>query len=94
MAVAPVEFDCVFDGIDILSKNAGETHDCRKFGVDGVIYPFIPRLWMPTAQDSTEAHGQASHLAECLGTLLQGIDLSRLAVDPRLFRGVDLLLRR
>jgi hypothetical protein len=52
-------------GIDIPAQNTGETHDRGKFGVDGIVDPFIQRIWISAAQESVEAHGQGSHLSEC-----------------------------
>ncbi|MET3646017.1 hypothetical protein ABIC60_000629 [Phyllobacterium ifriqiyense] len=41
MTVAPREFDRIFDGINIPAQNAGETLDRRKFGLNGIVGPFI-----------------------------------------------------
>ncbi|OCJ02305.1 hypothetical protein A6U86_32325 [Rhizobium sp. AC27/96] len=44
LTVAPGEFDCISYGINITAQNAGETHDCRELGVDGIVDPFIQCL--------------------------------------------------
>jgi len=64
LTVAPRERDCVFHGIDIPPQDTGESHDCRKFGLDGIVDPLIQRIRVPAAQNSAKAHCQATHHAE------------------------------
>ena len=37
LPVAPGEFDCILDGINIPPQNAGETHDRGEFGIDSTV---------------------------------------------------------
>jgi len=44
VTIAPGKLDCIFNGINIPVQNYGKTHDCREFGVNGTVDPFIQRL--------------------------------------------------
>jgi hypothetical protein len=70
----------IFDGINIPAQNAGEMHDRREFGVNGIVDPFIQCFRIPATQDTVEAHGQVTHYGEHCRALLQNIDLSGLCI--------------
>ena len=86
LSVAPGQLNGVVDGIDVSAQDTGEPHDRNEFGVDRIVDPRIQWCRSLAAKDAVEAHRQASHLGESIGSLLQGIDLPCLPVRQQASR--------